>query len=305
MGFRIKPNSGDSIAVPQIVFSKLDSAEEAQVRVALYILATGVTDAEQIARDLKLRGKQTAERSLLWWAGAGLLERVEDDRNATPIAVPSAPMTWQEIASASRTDPMVASLIECVQGSFGKNLSHKELQTLVSLYLQDGHLPEVIMLCASYLAGKGKRTLSALQHTLKVWQNDGITDGTKADAYLQLLALRDTREAFVATLLEVTPEELTLGGRKAIARWYEEYGFDDTMMSEASLQAGLKKDVWYLNGILKTWHSKGLRTVHEVRGGGAVSSAQHNNVRVDRETPSENNFLKKPLERPRRLKRKE
>jgi hypothetical protein len=41
-----------------------------------------------------------------------------------------------------------------------------------------------------------------------------------------------------------------------------------------------------------------------VRGGGALPSAGLN-VRVDRETPSGNDFLKGATDRPRRLKRKE
>lgn len=304
MVYRIKPNNGDTVAVPQLVFAKLDGADEASVRVALYILATGSCSAEQIQRDLKLRSKQAAERALLWWAGAGLLETA-DDPNAAPIEVPVAPMTWQEISAASRTDPMIASLVECVQTSFGCTLSHSELQRLVTLYLQDGVPPDVIMLCVTYLAGKEKRTIAALRHTLKTWESDGVTNGEQADKYLQLLALREVREGFVASLLKLNPAEFTLSNRKAIVRWYESYGFDDSMISEAMLQAGTKADVWYLNGIMKNWHNKGLRTVHQVRGGGAISNGDGHNLRVDRETPSGNNILETAMTRPRRLKRKE
>ncbi|MFI3169395.1 MAG: DnaD domain protein [Faecalibacterium sp.] len=303
MLFRIKSNNGDSIAVPQIVFSKLNSAEEGNIRVALYLLATGISDPEQIARDLKLRSKQTAERALLWWAGAGLLERV-DDTPVVPIETAAAPMTWQEIAVASRTDPMISGLIECVQTTFGCNLSHNELQKLVALYLQDAFQPDVIMLCVTYLASKEKRTIAALRHTLKAWESDGITNGEQADEYLKLLALREKREDFVAGLLGINTADFTQSMRKAIARWYEVYAFDDVMLSEAVLQAGTKKDVWYLNGILKSWHGKGLRNVHQVRGGGAVSNDGHN-IRVDRVSPTENNFLSNAMTRPRRLKKKD
>ncbi len=305
MLFRIKPNNGDTVAVPQLLFAKLGHTDEANFRVALYVLATGCTDAQTIANNLKLRSKQTAESALLWWAGAGLLEQYDDAAALAPEAPPPAALTWQEIAAASRTDPMVASLVECTQASFGRALSHGDLQKLVALYLQEGFVPETIMLCVSYLASKNKRTIAALRHCLKVWQADGVTTGEEADAYLQLLALRETREAFVATLLQIAPSELTLGGKKAIARWYESYLYDDSMVTEAAVQAGNKNDLWYLNGILKSWHSKGLRTVHEVRGGGAVSGAESRNIRIDRETPSGNDFLQNAMSRPRRLKRKE
>ena len=99
MIYRLKELQGDTIAVPQLVFSKLGIAEEYNVRVALYVLATGITDPDKICADLKLRSRISAESALSFWAGAGLLERYEE--NAAPGAEPSAPapMTWAEIAA--------------------------------------------------------------------------------------------------------------------------------------------------------------------------------------------------------------
>lgn len=303
MDFRIKPNAGESIAVPQLVFARLGAADEVSVRVALYVLATGTTDPQTIANDLKLRSARTAESALLWWAGAGLLEQVSD----TPQpAAPAAPaMTWQQMAEAARTDPMITNLVECAQRAFGRPLSHSEMQKLVGLYLQDGFDPEVIMLCVTYLASQPRRTVAALIHELKAWREAGVENGPAADRYLHLLELRRQREAFVASLLGLQPADLNLGMRRAIARWYEEYGYDDTMVQEAVLQAGAQKDVWYLNGILRKWYGKGLRNIHDVRGSGAAASPESHNVRVDRQTPSGNDFLRAALKRPHRLKRKD
>ena len=57
MIYRLKELKGDTIPVPQLIFSKLGIAEEYNVRVALYVLATGVTDPEKICADLKLRSR--------------------------------------------------------------------------------------------------------------------------------------------------------------------------------------------------------------------------------------------------------
>lgn len=304
MIYRLKPQHGDSIAVPQLVFSRLGTTEELSVRVALYVLATHVTDPAAIASDLKLRSRQSAERALAFWAGAGLLEQIDDNAQKPP-SEPAVPMTWQQIAEASRTDPMISAIIECAQTAFGRALSHGDMQKLVALYTCDGIHPEVLLLCISYLACKGKRTVGAVSHELKAWQAEGVSTGEEADAYLQKLAAREKHEQFVCALLKLQPEDLTLGGKKAIARWYENYGYDDDMISEAALQAGAKRDVWYLNGILKSWQAKGLRTIHDVRGGGAVQSPESRNLRVDRADPSGSDFLQGAMERPRRLKRKD
>ena len=71
MIYRLKELQGDTIAVPQLVFSKLGIAEEYNVRVALYVLATGITDPDKICADLKLRSRISAESALSFWAGAG------------------------------------------------------------------------------------------------------------------------------------------------------------------------------------------------------------------------------------------
>ena len=291
MIYRLKELKGDTIAVPQLVFSKLGIAEEYNVRVALYVLATGVTDPDKICADLKLRSRISAESALSFWAGAGLLERYEE--NAAPGEEPSAPapMTWAEIAAASRTDPMISSLIDCAQTGFARPLTHKEMEKLVNLYVQEGFAPETVMLCTAYVASTDRRTMAAVVHELKVWRAEGVETGEQADAHLKLLALRKEREQYVSGLLGIPESELTLGGRKAIARWYEVYGYDDAMVQEAAVQAGPKRDLWYWNSILKTWNAKGLRTVHDVRSPVADAGASRN-IRVDRENPSGNDFLK-------------
>ena len=112
----------------------------------------------------------------------------------------------------------------------------------------------------------------------------------------------DSEVQYAASLLGIPDSELTLGGRKAIARWYEVYGYDDAMVQEAAVQAGPKRDLWYWNSILKTWNAKGLRNIHDVRTPVAAAGASRN-IRVDRETPSGNDFLKNAARR-RTLKKK-
>ena len=218
MDFKLKPQTGDSIAVPQLVFARLGETDEVSVRVALYILATGVTDPAAIAHDLKLRSIAAAERALLWWAGAGLLEKAAGEQLSPAQPEKPAPLTWAQIASATRTDPMVCNLVQCAQDAFGRTLSRTEMQKLLYFYLQDGFDPEVILLCLTYLAGEGKKTLGALSHELKAWQNEGVTSGEEADRHLQKLAARRQRENFVCETLKLPAGSLTLGERNAVCR---------------------------------------------------------------------------------------
>ena len=63
MTYHLCPQNGDSIAVPQLVFANLSRADESTIRVALYILSTGVTDPREIAHALGLKSVRTAENA--------------------------------------------------------------------------------------------------------------------------------------------------------------------------------------------------------------------------------------------------
>ena len=238
MIYRLKELKGDTIAVPQLVFSKLGIAEEYNVRVALYVLATGVTDPDKICADLKLRSRISAESALAFWAGAGLLERYEE--NAAPGAEPSAPapMRWAEIAAASRTDPMISSLIDCGQTSFARPLTHTEMEKLVNLYVQEGFAPEDCDALRG-LCGQPGQT----HHGRRDPRAEGLARRGRGDRRAGRCSLKAAGTAPEPRGVRRQPaadhpEELTLGGRKAIARWYEVYGYDDAMVQEAAVQAG-------------------------------------------------------------------
>ena len=74
MGYKLVPYNGDTVAVPQLVFTHLAQADGDTVRAALYILQTGDTAPRTMARALGLPSIEAAKRALQYWAGAGLLE---------------------------------------------------------------------------------------------------------------------------------------------------------------------------------------------------------------------------------------
>lgn len=301
MTYRIVRQNGDSIAVPQLVFHQLPNADEASVRVALYVLSTGSTDPRDIAHALHLKNPRAAESALLWWAGAGLLEVVHpEDEPAAPAEKPLP--TIAQINEASLRDPMIAVLTTETQAALGVSLGHSALQQLVALYLNEDYPIDVILPCAAHVAGCGRHSVAALRQELRRWRADGVETGEQAEAYLERLARRQQSQKAVAEMLGLSPEHLTLTERTRIAQWGEEFGYGEDMVREALLHAGEKREVRYLHGILKAWHAKGWRTVQDVRGGGALTGS---NVRADRPAPSGRDIFQRTPGRVRRLKREE
>lgn len=179
MGYKLVPYNGDTVAVPQLVFTHLTQADGDTVRAALYILQTGDTDPRTMARALGLPSIEAAKRALQYWAGAGLLE---NERGGSPA--PAAEPRHADLASMAN-DPYVAVLSQESQTIFGKGISRNELQRLVDLYQIDGWKPDVILLCCAEVARLGRRTVGAVAHLLTRWREDGVETGEDAEHWLK------------------------------------------------------------------------------------------------------------------------
>lgn len=267
MAYRIAPQTGDSIAVPQLVFSRLPQLEDDWLRVALYVLSTGESSPEKIARALRLKSAEKARAALVYWKGAGLFE---DTGPAAPGDIDTAParprthLTRDEIAGVSMRDPNVAQLVQESQRLLGGVISPRETAALVTLYAEDKIPLEVILLGVSHCAGEGKRSVGYIEKMLLDWQSRGICTGELAEAHLAAQARHKAYEKEAAELLGMPDAKFTRAQSRAIASWHEELGFDRTMIAEAIAEAGDKKEIRYISGILRRWYTDGKRTLRDV-----------------------------------------
>ena len=62
------------------------------------------------------------------------------------------------------------------------------MEKLVNLYVQEGFAPETVMLCVAYVASRGKRTMAAVLHELKVWRAEGVETGEPTEAVYEAYA---------------------------------------------------------------------------------------------------------------------
>lgn len=268
MPYKLAPYNGDTLAVPQIVLTHLAQADGDTVRTALYVLQTGDTDPRTIARALGLTSVEAARRALQYWAGAGLLENTK----AAPPAVP-AEVNTAKIDLANLNDPYVSVLCEEAQTAFGKALSRSEMQRLVSLYLNEGWQPDVILLCCAEVARQGRRSVAAVARELARWREDGVESGEDAERYLRKVKQREDWCADAAAQFGIDPTALTRWERGAIARWHEEWGIGREMIDEALLRAGSKNTIRYVDGILRAWRAQGITTVAAARGQGQLAGS--------------------------------
>lgn len=275
--------SGDSIAVPQLLFSKLGTAggtsakREALFQVALYLLFAGEGDAASIAAALRL-GEEPVASALSYWEGAGLIEMAPVMETEPPPLKKRRRLTTSEVVKAGRADAMLGGLLDELQRLFGCVIGEGDINLFVTLYVCDGHSADLILLAASEAVANGAKKAAYVEKILATWRENGIIDCASADSYLKLQAQREQLVAEIAALMGVAPGMFTFAEKKKIIQWVEEYGYGSEMIEAARLAAGDKRnEVKYLGGILKKWSAKGFKTPREVQ-----QADENYNIRVVR-----------------------
>ena len=188
-----------------------------------------------------------------------------------PPADETPQYTAEDLAARSREDPRFAALVIEAQRAMGHVLNTNDLKRLFSLYDYLALPPEVIMMLLNYCV-KSRPTgnppsMRQIEKEGYVWANREILTLEQAEKYIADSEHRREKLTQTARLLGITGRVLSPTESKYIGEWLE-MGFDDELIEMAldrtiTNTGGLK---WgYMNGILKSWHEKGLHTPADVR----------------------------------------
>lgn len=282
--YRLIDQTGDALAVPRLVFSRLTApgGDDVRFRVALYLIENQQADAATIARELRIPRVSTVQQALNYWEGAGLVQQQEAPPPEPDLPVPVRQrLTTQQIAAAAQTNKALGGMITELQRIFGGVVSQADINVFLTLHLSDELPADLVLTAASHCAAQGKCSARYIEKLLLNWRREGITDALAADRYLKLLDERALHEQQVGTLLGIPKDAFTAAEKKRIARWFEEYAFSTDMLEAAKFAAGSRStEINYLDGILKKWHAKGYTSPRDLQREGP------NNLRVQGPQPS-------------------
>ena len=191
-----------------------------------------------------------------------------------PIPAPAEELpeyTAKDLATRSRSDPRFAALVTEAQRVLGRVLSTSDLKKLFGLYDYLALPPEVLMMLLNYCVSStptgNPPSMRYIEKEGYVWANREILTLEQAEEYIADSQRRREKLSRTAQLLGITGRALSATESKYIAAWLD-MGFGDELIEMAydrtlTNTGGLK---WtYMNGILKSWHEKGLHTPEDVR----------------------------------------
>ena len=179
--------------------------------------------------------------------------------------------TARDLAVRSREDPRFAVLVTEAQRVLGHVLNTNDLKKLFGLYDYLALPPEVIMellnYCVKSFPAGSPPSMRQIEKEGYVWANREILTIDRAEEYIADSQRRREKLTKTAKLLGITGRNLSATESRYVSAWLE-MGFDEELIEMALdrtiTNTGALK--WgYMNGILKSWHEKGLHTPEDVR----------------------------------------
>ena len=258
--------------LPPPLIERYLSVDGPALKVALYFISNKTGNEESLSKELSMN-EVVIRRSIDFWINSGLIEQYEESKSISPEKIKTKPAMLEQrpklhiskMAEMALENPEIEILMQEIQRVIGRTMSHDESIRVLSIYHYDDLPVEVILIIASYSKENAKRNLFGyIERVSRQWKSEGIDTVEAAERHLLLMESRKQNETAVANALSVNHSDFKTKEKQYISIWFEEYGYGVDFVIEANLR-NANGSIPYINGILKDWHRKGIKTVKETR----------------------------------------
>ena len=165
------------------------------------------------------------------------------------------------------------ALVEEVQRSLGKILSPDELMRLFGMYDELNMEPEVVLQLVTHCIAESRSSSGGRMPSIRyiekaayTWEREGIITLDRAEKYLKELSARRSARGEIKKALHIRDRELSETEAKYVDSWVAMgFGADVVAIAYDRMLVKTGKFVWnYIDTIISSWHSKGLRTPQEI-----------------------------------------
>lgn len=287
MNYKVNPDSLSAVfMVPsQIVDKHIKLAGGQQLKVLLWTLrhAGEGFDMEKLCRDLNF-SVPDAQDYLQYWVETGILVSdgtadsafapVVSEKNAEPPKAkkelpdiePPRP-TAAEIAQRAEESADIKFLLLETQNKLGRTIGYDGQCTLLMMHDTYGIPVEVILMIIEYAVSIRKPNFHYIAAIGKDWGEREIDTIEKADEQISRLDSANRVWASFAAMAGLSNSRPTQAQTKYIFTWNREWGFSPEMIFAAYEQMAehcQKMSFPYMNKILESWHTNGIKTLSDV-----------------------------------------
>lgn len=166
-------------------------------------------------------------------------------------------------------------------------LSHSERIKVID-WIKDFNFDTDIIIKAFFISSekKGKATINYVGGILRNWFDMDITNIEDLNKYLKKNDVRNYNYNIIKESLGANSLNPTLPEKKTIDIWFDKWNFSIDMILEACNRSTntINPSINYINGILNSWHEKGLKTLEDLK----KDVKNKNNDKSDLKVPKKN-----------------
>ena len=266
MKYAVNPFASNGFfSLPSVVEKNLKIATHEQLKVIIWAAKNGVgeIDAKGAAEALRISESAAADALEYWAENGALLKKdtpvvVEEPKKEVKQSIRAATVmpSRQEIARRGSECPEIAFLLQEAQMKFGRALKDSESGMIVWLYDDQGiNLPLMLMLFEHAKAMNNFR-IGFIERTAMDWIDAGVTDVSSAESYLVEQKAKQGAWAVVERAFGI-PHRKPSDKETEFELLKEAYNI--CIDNKAKLQMP------YINKILESWHSSGIKTPADIQ----------------------------------------
>ena len=278
MKYAVNPFASDGFfSLPSVVEKNIKIATHEQLKVIIWAAKNGLGEIDAKAAADALRISESAAMDALdFWAENGALLKkdapiiAEEPKKEVKKAVRAATVmpSRQEIARRGSECPEIAFLLQEAQMKFGRALKDSESGMIVWLYDDQGiNLPLMLMLF-EHAKSLNNFRIGFIERTAMDWIDAGVTDVVAAENYLVEQKAKQGAWAVVERAFGIPHRKPSDKETEFAHKWVNEWAVSFDLLKEAyniCIDNKAKLSMAYVNKILETWVSSGVKTPADIK----------------------------------------
>lgn len=169
------------------------------------------------------------------------------------------------LAAKFNNDEAFSDIIFEVETYFGKNLSAKDMETLIYIYDGLKFSSELMEYLIEYCVTLNKKSMRYAESVAKSWYQQGIRTKDEAKEAGQKY---NPLYRSIFKQLGISRTEPTSIETAYIETWNKDMGFELSIILEACKKAVIAKpnsaNFAYVNGILENWYKNGVKSIRDI-----------------------------------------
>lgn len=174
--------------------------------------------------------------------------------------------SMKEIFKAMDINPKMKETVSMAEHLLKKTLSQKEIATLYNFMQSYSMTQEMVLVLLEYCVTLDKTSFSYIEKVAESWYEQGIKTLDEATKVLNRV-VKEGRMQKKCKKMFGLDRELSQTENGYIARWVSELSMSEAMIRNAyerTVNNTGKISMPYMNTILKSWHTKGIKTVAQI-----------------------------------------